>query len=82
MPTLPVKNDTVRPRQSDRITVGLIPLAAQDLQRLQELTGLSKTDIVNRAITLYRFVEAQLRERRDLIVRDRRSGESQLIRLT
>jgi hypothetical protein len=77
----PVENDTVRPKQAERITVALIPQVAQDLQGLQEHTGLSKTDLVNRAITLYRFIEAQLRERHDLIVRDRRTGETQLVRL-
>jgi hypothetical protein len=37
---------------------------------------------MNRAITLYRFIEAQLRERRDLIIRDTSTGEAQLVRLT
>ena len=77
----PVENDTVRPQEAERITVALIPQAAQDLLHLQERTGLSKTDIMNRAISLYRFIEAQLRERRDLIVRDRRTGEAQFVRL-
>src|SRR5437660_85881 len=42
---------------SERITVALIPKAVADLQHLQEGTGLSKTDLVNRAISLYRFIE-------------------------
>ena len=45
----------------DRITVALIPQAGDDLQRLQDRTGLSKTDIVNRAIAVYEFLESQLR---------------------
>jgi hypothetical protein len=48
----PHPNDTVRPLQAERITVALVPQAAQDLRRLQERTGLSRTDITNRAITL------------------------------
>jgi len=77
----PVKDDAVRPpQQSERITVALIPQSAEDLQILQERTSLSKTDVVNRAITLYEFVDTQLREGRDLIVRDRKTGETQLVR--
>ncbi len=66
---------------ADRITVALIPKASEDLLRLQERTSLSKTDIVNRAISLYEFIESQLQAGRDLIVRDRETGETQLVRL-
>jgi hypothetical protein len=65
----------------ERITVALIPKAGSDLQRLQKRTSLSKTDIANRAITLYEFVDAQLRAGRDLIVRDPATGETQLVRI-
>jgi hypothetical protein len=68
--------------QTERFIVTLIPQAAQDLRRLQERTGLSRTDIMNRAISLYRFIEAQLRERRDLTIRDQSTGEAHLVRLT
>lgn len=76
----PTKDDTVRPQPSDRITVALIPQAAADLQSLQDRTTLSKTDLVNRAITLYEFVDTQLKEGRDLILRDKKTGETQLVR--
>ena len=64
----------------DRITVALIPVAEVGLRRLQERTNLSKTDLANRAITSYEFIDAQQQAGRDLIVRDRRTGESQLVR--
>lgn len=64
----------------ERITVALIPTAEVGLRRLQERTNLSKTDLTNRAITSYEFLEAQLQAGRDLIVRDGRTGESQLVR--
>jgi hypothetical protein len=67
-------------RASERITVALIPKAAEDLQRLQGTTGLSKTDIVNRAISLYEFFQSQIDADSDFIVRDRKSGETQLVR--
>jgi hypothetical protein len=66
---------------ADRITVALIPGAAADLALLQERTGLSKTDIVNRAISLYEFIDAQLKAGNDLLVRDRQAKEAQLVRL-
>lgn len=70
-----------RPQGSgERLTISLIPTAAGDLRRLQERTNLSKTDIANRAITSYEFFDAQLKAGRELIVRDRRTGETQLVR--
>jgi|SRR6266852_230795 len=64
----------------ERITVALIPAAADDLRRLQERTNLSKTDIANRAITSYEFLDAQFQAGHDLVVRDRRTGQTQLVR--
>ena len=75
-----VTRDTRRQQLApERITVALIPEAAEDLQRLQDLTHLSKTDIVNRAITLYEFIEAQLRNGNDILIRDRESRETQSV---
>ena len=76
----PEKN-VASPPTAERITVTLIPKAAGELQRLTVETGLSKTDIVNRAITLYEFFNAQLQAGKDLIIRDPETRESQLIRL-
>jgi hypothetical protein len=66
---------------ADRITVALIPKASDDLQRLQDRTGLSKTDIVNRGISLYEFIDAQLQAGYDLIVKDPKTGDSQMVKL-
>ena len=62
------------------MTVALTPKVAAGLTLLQERTGLSKTDLVNRAITLYEFADAQLQAGRDLLVRDT-GGEVQLVKL-
>lgn len=40
-----------------RITVGLIPKAVEALDWLAQRTGMTKTDLVNRAVQLYRFTE-------------------------
>jgi hypothetical protein len=69
------------PAVVDRITVALIPKAGEDLQRLQDRTSLSKTDIANRAITLYEFIDAQMRAGRDVLIRDNTTGETQVVRL-
>ena len=66
---------------SDRITVTLIPKATQGLRLLQERTGLSKTDLTNRAITLYEFVDDQLRSGHDIIARNQATGETRLVKL-
>jgi hypothetical protein len=79
--TDPVIADTARPPAVERITVALIPKAGEDLQRLQDRTSLSKTDIANRAITLYEFIDAQMRAGRDILIRDNETGETQVVRL-
>jgi hypothetical protein len=78
--TVPAAGRTARPQEGERITVALVPAAAGDLRRIQERTNMSKTDITNRAITTYEFFDAQLKSGRDLIVRDPRTGETQLVR--
>jgi len=64
---------------TERVTIALIPKAGQDLQHLQERTSLSKTDIVNRAITLYEFLDAQQRNGHDVQLRNRTTGDTQTI---
>jgi hypothetical protein len=75
------EHEVARPLVVDRITVALISKAAVDLQRLQARNSLSKTDLVNRAITLYEFIDSQLRQGRDLLIRDLKTNETRLVRL-
>lgn len=42
---------------TQRITVGLIPKTWDSLDWLVAQTGMSKTDVINRAVQLYRFTE-------------------------
>ena len=65
----------------ERITVALIPKAVAHLQRLQESTGLSKTDLVNRAISLYQFIDEQLGAGQDLLLQDKETGDTQRVQL-
>lgn len=65
----------------ERITVALIPKATADLQRLQERTGLSKTDITNRSISLYEFIDAQLRAGKEVLIREPETGQTQIVHI-
>jgi hypothetical protein len=62
------------------LTVVLVSKAATDLQRTRERTRMSKTDIVNRAISLYDFLDSQLGSGAELLIR-RRDGQSYLVEL-
>lgn len=75
------RGDVARPQTltAERITVALIPKAGEDLQRLVERTHLSKTDITNRAITLYEFIDMQLRAGREVLIRDPSTGQTQTV---
>jgi hypothetical protein len=64
---------------TERITVVLIPKATADLQHLQEKTGLGKTDVVNRAISLYEFIDENTRGSREVLVRDKETGDMQAV---
>ena len=66
---------------SDRITVALIEKARGDLARLQDRTGLSKTDAVNRAIALYAYIDAEMAAGNELQVRDPETDRIQVLRL-
>lgn len=77
-----IEGDVAREKQPpspERITVALIPKAATDLQTLQDRTGLSKTDLANRAISLYKFIEEQIRGGREVLIRDPATKETQLV---
>ena len=68
----------VQPAVAERITVALIPKAGEDLQSLIDRTGLSKTDIVNRAVILYEFIDGKAGDH-DLLLRNRETGETQAV---
>jgi hypothetical protein len=63
--------------KAERITVALVPKVAEELQRLQDRTSLSKTDLANRAITLYEYISDQLSAGKEVLIRDKKTGETQ-----
>jgi hypothetical protein len=66
---------------AERLTFALVPKAAADLQRLQDRTSLSKTDIANRAISLYEFIDTQLTAGREVLIRDVTTGDIQSVKI-
>lgn len=70
---------TQPPQVAERITVALIPKVAEELQRLQDRTNLSKTDLTNRAITLYEYINAQQSAGREVLIRDPETDEIRTI---
>lgn len=73
-----IAHDVAR-QVAERITVVLVRKARQDLEQLQDRTGLSKTDIVNRAISCYQFIEDQLSDGSELLIRDAETGATRQI---
>jgi hypothetical protein len=66
----------------NRIVVTLIPQANDNLRQLQVRTSLSRTDLVNRAISLYEFFDAQLRADQEMMLRDSTTGRTKLVRIS
>lgn len=66
---------------ADRITIGLGRNVTDQMQWLQSQTGLSKTDIVNRAVSLYAFVAEEKAAGKELLVRDPASAEVERVHL-
>ncbi len=74
-------NGSSRQTVVDRVTVALVPKVAEDLQHTTERTGLSKTDIVNRALTLFEYVDARLAAGDELLIRNHETGQIEVIKL-
>lgn len=62
-----------------RITVGIIPTAWTALQWLMERTRLNRTDVVNRAISVYAIVEQNQANGYELVFRDPRTGKERIV---
>ena len=67
--------------EGGRITTSLTPRTDRELTAMRTSTGHSKTDLINRAISLYAFVTGQLDAGMELYVRNPGTGESQRIQL-
>jgi hypothetical protein len=61
-----------------KVTVPLIPKVVTDLAGTRERRNLTETDIVNRAISLYEFLDEEAASGAEIVLR-RRDGSSYLI---
>lgn len=64
------------------IPVPLIPKAGDRLQRLQDRTSLSPTDLLNRAIICYEFVDERQRAGQEILIRDKKTRQTWLVQFT
>lgn len=61
---LHMANENIPLRPYTKMTLNLIPKAADDLAKVSEATGINRTDTVNRALQMYAFlVEQQVSEK-------------------
>lgn len=64
-----------------RITVGLIPTAWTALQWLMAHTRLNRTDVVNRAISVYAMVEEHAQQGHEMVFRDPATGKERIVEI-
>jgi hypothetical protein len=64
----------------ERVTVNLTPRSARALELATQLTGDSKTDVINRAIQAYSFLELALSEGGSVHVQESADSELQLLK--
>ncbi|MFD0136425.1 hypothetical protein ACFVIL_21070 [Streptomyces sp. NPDC127159] len=57
-------------RENERFTVTLIAAAVQAVATLMRITGLSKTDVINRSVQVYGFLAEQMEDGKEVLLRD------------
>ena len=65
----------------ERVTVNLIPRAARALEQATDVTELSKTDVINRALQLYAFIEQVMHDGGAVFVQPAGASEPQQIKI-
>ena len=63
-----------------RVTVNLIPKSSASLDRLAERTTMSKTDVINRALQLYDFIDGETAAGGQILVRSA-DGTAEVLRI-
>lgn len=65
----------------ERLTIGLLPRVAQELRDLTTESGMSKADVINRAVRLYAYVDCRSADGDELFIRSKATGEIERITL-
>lgn len=63
-----------------RLTVALLASIAHLLSAIVDRTGMSKTDVINRAIKLYAFIDEETADGSELVIR-RKNGEERIVQI-
>jgi hypothetical protein len=77
---MPRPTQTARPAANERYSVTLVPPAVEAIGQLTAATGLTKTDVINRAVQIYAFIEERMREGSDVLLRNR-DGETERVHI-
>jgi hypothetical protein len=62
------------------VSVRLIPKSMRALEALAVRNGLTKTDVINRALQVYDYIDAEQAEGRQILSRDGEKGETHVLR--
>lgn len=65
----------------NRVTVGIIPKAWEELLALMASTKFNRTDVINRAISVYAMVDENLRNGNELVFRDPDTGKERVVQI-
>ncbi|MFF3269406.1 hypothetical protein ACFYWU_00505 [Streptomyces chrestomyceticus] len=65
---------------NERYSITLVPPAVEAVNLLTAATGLTKTDVINRAVQVYAFIEECIREGSDVLLRNR-DGEIERVHI-
>lgn len=65
----------------ERITVGLLARVADELRSLVARTGMSKADVINRAVSLYSYIDSRTAAGDEVLIRSAATGEVERIKL-
>ncbi|WP_241518617.1 hypothetical protein [Streptomyces sp. CB03238] len=60
----------MEPAESERYSVTFVPAAVQAIQALTELSGVSKSDAINRAVQVYAFLAREMADGRQVLLRN------------
>jgi predicted transcriptional regulator len=62
------------------VSVRLTPKSIRCLDALAQRNGMTKTDVINRALQIYDYIDAEQAEGRQILCRDEAKGEAYVLR--
>jgi len=68
---VPIRQDGGRPEKPERFSITIWTHAIEALQKLMALTGLSKTEAINRSIQVHAFLAEQMDQGKTVMLCDK-----------